>query len=56
METTSFMEVGNGKCLVLKKTIYGLVQSARQLYVKVVKALKSCGFTGSLVDPCLWVK
>jgi hypothetical protein len=35
---------------------YGLVQSARQFYVKIVKALKSCGFARSLVDPYLWVK
>jgi hypothetical protein len=56
MEIPSGMEVGKVKCLVLKKTIYGLVQSVRQVYVKLVRALKSCGFTGSLVDPCLWIK
>jgi hypothetical protein len=56
MEITIGMEVGNGKCLVLKKTIYGPAQSSRQFYVKLVKALKSCGFTGILVDPYLWVK
>jgi hypothetical protein len=56
MEIQSGMEVDYGKCLVLKKTIYGLVQSARQFYVKLVKALKSCEFIGSLVDPYLWVK
>jgi hypothetical protein len=50
MEILSEMEVGKVKCLVLRKTIYGLVQSARQLYVKLVKALKSCGFTDSLVE------
>jgi hypothetical protein len=56
MEILIFMEVGNGKYLVLKKIIYGLVQNAREFYVKFVKALKSCGFTGSLVVSCLWVK
>jgi hypothetical protein len=40
----------------LKKTIYVLMQSASQFYVKFFKALRSCGFTSSLVDPCLWVK
>jgi hypothetical protein len=55
METSSGMEVDNGNFLVLKKTIYGLVQSARK-FVKLLKALKSCAFTGSLMDPCLWVK
>ena len=29
-------------CLTLKKFIYVLLQSARQFYVKLVKALKSC--------------
>jgi hypothetical protein len=56
MEIPSGMEVVNSKCLVLKKTIYVLIQSARQFHVKHVKALKSCGFTGSLLDPCLWIK
>jgi hypothetical protein len=55
-EIPSGIEVGDGKCLVLKKTIYGIVQSDRKPHVIVVKALKSCGFTGSFVDPCLWVK
>jgi hypothetical protein len=55
MDIPSAIEVGNGKFLVLKKTIYGLKQSARQLYVKLVKELKSYGFTGSLVYPCLWL-
>jgi hypothetical protein len=56
METPCGMEVGNGKFFVLKKTIYRFVKSSRKFYVKLVKALKSYQFTGSLVDPCLWVK
>jgi hypothetical protein len=57
MEIQYGMEVNNGKCLFLEnKKLYRLVQIARQFYVQLVKALKSCGFTGSLVDPCLWVK
>jgi hypothetical protein len=56
MGIPSCMEVGDGKCLVLKKTIYELVQIARQFYVKLVEALKSCRFTGSSVDPCLLFK
>jgi hypothetical protein len=39
MEIPSGMEVDNGKYLVLKKKIYGLVQSAIQFYVKLIKAL-----------------
>jgi Reverse transcriptase (RNA-dependent DNA polymerase) len=40
----------------LKETIYGLVQSARKFYVKLVEALKGSGFESSPVDPCLWIK
>jgi hypothetical protein len=40
----------------LNKTIYGLIQSARQFYIKLAEALKSCGFIGSEVDTCLCMK
>jgi hypothetical protein len=56
MGIPSGMKVGIGKFLVLKKTSYGLVHSSTQFYIKLVRALKSCRFTGSLVDPCLWVE
>jgi len=56
MEIPKGMEAEKGKCLVLKKTIYGLVQSAREFYNKLVLSLKDCGFCGSSVDPCLWIK
>jgi hypothetical protein len=61
-EESIFMEIprdiglGDNKCLALKKTIYVLVQSSRKFYIKLFKALKSCGFTKRLVDPCLLVK
>jgi hypothetical protein len=32
------------------------VQSIRLLDGEIIKVVKSCGFTSSLVDPCLWVK
>jgi hypothetical protein len=54
-----FMEIPEGMnavkedCLSLKKTIYGLVQSLRQFYIKLVETLKSFAFKGSEVDPCL---
>ena len=56
MEIPPGMEASKDECLILKKTIYGLVQSARQFYVKLVDALKGCGFEGSPVDPCLWTR
>jgi hypothetical protein len=36
--------------------MYGLVQSAREFYDKFVLCLNGCGFMGSPVDPCLWIK
>jgi hypothetical protein len=41
-------------CLLLQKTIYGLVQSARQFYKKLVHTLsKTLNFKGGYADPCL---
>jgi hypothetical protein len=56
MEILKGMEANENECLILKKTIYGLVQSAREFYKKLVLALKGCGFQGNSVDPCLWTK
>jgi hypothetical protein len=42
------------KKLLLRKTIYGLVQSARKFYEKLIEVLKVIGFEGSKSDPCLW--
>jgi hypothetical protein len=39
---------------MLKKTFYGLVQSARKFYEKLINVLKVIGFYGSKSDPCLW--
>jgi hypothetical protein len=43
-------------CLKLKKTIYGLVQSAREFYKKIILVLKSIGFKENKSDPCLLSK
>ena len=41
----------------LLHTIYGLVQSARQFWKKLVNGLKNMGFKGGYPDPCLmWRK
>jgi Reverse transcriptase (RNA-dependent DNA polymerase) len=66
LKETIYMEIPKGmegnidECLILNKTIcglvQGLVQSAREFYNKLVSALKDCGFQGSLVDPCIWIK
>jgi hypothetical protein len=39
---------------MLRKTFYGLVQSARKFNEKFINVLKVIGFYGSKSDPCLW--
>jgi hypothetical protein len=56
MEIPKGMEANENECLILKKMIYGLVQSAREFYKKFVLGLKGCGFQGNTVNPCLWTK
>ena len=46
----------NNDCIILNKCIYGLVQAAQQYYKKAVEILKSSGFVGGSIDPCLYVK
>ena len=43
-------------CITLNKCIYGLVQAVCQYYKKAIKILKSFGFVGGYIDPCLYVK
>jgi hypothetical protein len=54
MEVPKGLEIKHNKKLMLKKTIYGLVQSARKFYEKLINVLKVIGFYGSKSDPCLW--
>ena len=56
MDIPPVMKADKDECLTLKKIICGLVKSAIHFYVKLVEALKSCGFKESQVDPCLWTK
>jgi Reverse transcriptase (RNA-dependent DNA polymerase) len=62
LKETIYMKIPKGmgasidERLILNKTIYSLFQSARDFYNKLVSALKDCGFQGSLVYPCLWIK
>ena len=44
------------ECVILNHTIYGLVQSARQFFKKLVKCLTDLGFVKGDVDPCLLTK
>ena len=56
MECPEGLEHDMDEILQLKKTIYGLVQSARQFWKKLVKVLKKLGFKGGYPDPCLMMR
>jgi hypothetical protein len=56
MNISEGMSYNSKHCLLLTKTIYGLVQSAREFYKKVMSTLKSIGFKGNKSDPCLLSK
>jgi hypothetical protein len=47
------MNEDQGHCIQSKKTIYGLVQSAREFYKKIIMVLKSTGFLEDKSDTCL---
>ena len=54
MDCSEGLDHENDECLLLQKTIYGLVQSARQFYKKLVRTLrKKSNFKGGYADPCL---
>jgi hypothetical protein len=48
------LSIGPNKKLLLQKTIYGIIQSAKKFYGKLIEVLKFIGFEGSKSDPCLW--
>jgi hypothetical protein len=53
-EVSKGLKIEHNKKLMLKKTIYGLIQSSRKFYEKLISFLKVIGFYGSKSDPCLW--
>jgi hypothetical protein len=54
MEVPKGIEIKEKKKLILRKTIYGLIQSTRKFDEKLINVLKVIGFHGSKSDPCLW--
>jgi hypothetical protein len=56
MEIPKGLEAEDDEVCLLQKTIYGLVQSARQFYKKMMKILKLLGFHGGYADPCLMTR
>jgi hypothetical protein len=53
MDCLEGLESTPDECVLLKKAIYGLVQSTRQFFKKLIQVLKSVGFKGSSANPCL---
>jgi hypothetical protein len=47
------MSYDSKHCLLLTKTIYGLVKSEREFYKNIMATLKLVGFKGDKSDPCL---
>jgi hypothetical protein len=56
MNAPSGLEVNNDECTQLDKALYGLVQAARQFYLKFTAELKKIGFEQSYADPCLFFR
>jgi hypothetical protein len=54
MDVPMALSIGSNKKLLLRKTIYGLVQRARKFYEKLIDILKVIGFEESKSDHCLW--
>ena len=56
MDVPEGMEAEPDECLLLLKSLYGLVQSARQFFSKFREVLLRLGFSQSRSDPCLFSK
>ena len=56
MKCPDGLDIGDNECILLTKSIYGLVQVARLWYKKFIQALKMIRFKQSLADPCLLCK
>jgi hypothetical protein len=54
MEVPKGLAIKDNKKLMLRKTIYGIVQSARKFYEKLINVSKVIEFHGRKSDPCLW--
>jgi Reverse transcriptase (RNA-dependent DNA polymerase) len=56
MNTPEGMNTKKNVCLKLKWNIYGLVQSAREFYKRLIGVPKGVGFVENKSDPCLLCK
>jgi Reverse transcriptase (RNA-dependent DNA polymerase) len=53
-EAVEKVEEKNGTILKLNKSIYGLVQAARQWHKKFKKIITSMGFDKNQINPCMF--
>jgi hypothetical protein len=51
-----FGKIDSEKCLILKKSLYGLVQAARQWWKKLAQQLQDLKYKMSDSDPCLFFR
>jgi hypothetical protein len=56
MNAPNGKDIEGNKCLRLKKAIYGLVQSAREFFKKLLCEFKDLGFSENKSNPCLLSK
>jgi hypothetical protein len=56
INNTEGMTYDSEHCLLLKKTIYGIVQSTREFYKNLISTLKLIGLKDNKSDPCLLSK
>jgi len=56
MDLPEGMEGTPEECLLLLKSLYGLVQAVRQWWKKFVAILKKLGFKGGYADPCIMIQ
>jgi hypothetical protein len=54
IEVPKGLTIDDNKELILRKTIYGIVQCSREFYEKLMHVLKAIGLYRSKYDPCLW--
>ena len=50
------IEVPEGHCLKLNKSIYGLKQASRTWHLKITDTLKKHGYSQTPHDPCIMIK
>jgi hypothetical protein len=56
MNAPKGLDADDDECVLLLKSLYGLVQSARQFYLKFKEVMIKLGFKPSEIEPCLFSK